>query len=157
MAKVGKMEGNRNADRALADLSGVLYSIFDAEVVRVERLKKTSFFLFFAPSKGLSSGKQVRLDSTVNWYISKNLTMLEKQGQQSKTECVTEFDFQKARGHIFSANIDQKRLTPRGAAGSQKEKKTHMHWEKLCNKIPERWSWTPASLMVLMIEALPWH
>lgn len=131
MAKIGKMEGNRNADRALADLSGVLYSIFDAEVVRVERLKKTSFFLFFAPSKGLSSGKQVRLDSTVNWYISKNLTMLEKQGQQSKTECVTEFDFQKARGHIFSANIDQKRLTPRGAAGSQKEKK-HTCIEKNC-------------------------
>ena len=51
MAKVGKMEGNRNADRALADLSGVLYSIFDAEVVRVERLKKTSFFLFFCALK----------------------------------------------------------------------------------------------------------
>ena len=30
------MEGHRNADRFLADTYGLLYQIFDAEVVRVE-------------------------------------------------------------------------------------------------------------------------
>ena len=36
MAKFGRMDGHRNADRFLADTYGLLYWIFDAEVVRVE-------------------------------------------------------------------------------------------------------------------------
>jgi len=36
MAKFGKMEKNRNANKSLADTYGLLDKIFDAEVVRVD-------------------------------------------------------------------------------------------------------------------------
>ena len=54
MAKFGRMEGNSNADRFLADTYGFFYSIFDAEVVRVEI--RLSFVVSLRP-KGAAFGQ----------------------------------------------------------------------------------------------------
>ena len=64
MAKFGRMEGHRNADRFLADTYGLLYWIFEAEVVRVEI--SLGFVVSLRP-KGAAFGQAVstRLDSTV--------------------------------------------------------------------------------------------
>jgi len=63
MAKFGRMEGHRNADRFLADTYGLLYWIFDAKVVRVEISLR---FVASLRPKGAAFGQagSTRLDST---------------------------------------------------------------------------------------------
>ena len=63
MVKFGRMEGHRNAHRFLADTHGLLYSIFDAEVVRVEI---SLIFVVSLRPKGAAFGQagSTRLDPT---------------------------------------------------------------------------------------------
>ena len=64
MAKFGRMEGHRNADRFLADTYGLLYQIFDAEVVRVEI--RLGFVVSLRPKRAaFGQAGSTRLDSTI--------------------------------------------------------------------------------------------
>ena len=68
--KIGRMEGHRNANRFLADTYGLLYSIFDTEVVRVEI--SFGFCCFPAPYRG--SLRAGRFDSTrLDWICNISL------------------------------------------------------------------------------------
>ena len=77
MAKFGRMEGSRNAHRFLADTYGLLYWVFDAEVVRVKI--RLGFVVSLRP-KGAAFGQagSTRLDSASRTFFHQQIDFSEQ-------------------------------------------------------------------------------